>query len=107
MYDLVPPNMKAQFNLINLSNQSIKLTVNVSNKVSNKKSLINYSYNKITIFKYQITIKNSQIFLEIFYNNSNNIHFYKTVLGSFIYDLSIKYSCTLFGLAFLYLINRL
>ena len=37
MYDLVPPNMKAQFNLINLSNQSIKLTVNVSNKVSNKK----------------------------------------------------------------------
>ena len=92
MYDLVPPNMKAQFNLINLSNQSIILSVNASNKVSNKKSLINYSYNKITIFKYQITIKNSQIFLEIFYNSSNNNHFYKTVLGSFIYDLSIKYS---------------
>ena len=56
MYDLVPPNMKAQFNLINLSNQSIKLTVNVSNKVSNKKSLINYSYNKITIFKYNMYV---------------------------------------------------
>ena len=92
MYDLVPPNMKAQFNLINISNQSIKLAVNVSNKVSNKKGLINYSYNKIIIFKYFITIKNSQILLEIYHNNLIKNHFYKTILGSFIYDLSIKYS---------------
>ena len=92
MYDLVPPNMKAQFNLINISNQSIKLAVNVSNKVSNKKGIINYSYNKIIIFKYFITIKNSQILLEIYHNNLIKNHFYKTILGSFIYDLSIKYS---------------
>ena len=62
---------------------------NIKNNISIMDSIY---YFKITIFKYQITIKNSQIFLEIFYNSSNNNHFYKTVLGSFIYDLSIKYS---------------
>ena len=34
---LVPPNMKAQFNLINKPNQSIKLSVNVIDKTSKKK----------------------------------------------------------------------
>ena len=37
MYDLVPPNMKAQFNLINLPNQSIKLSVLLIMKNQKKK----------------------------------------------------------------------
>ena len=40
MYDLAPPIMKAQFNLINIPNQSIKLSVNVFGKSSKKKCLI-------------------------------------------------------------------
>ncbi|GIR68010.1 MAG: hypothetical protein CM15mP72_5200 [Pelagibacteraceae bacterium] len=92
MYDLVPPNMKAQFNLINKPNQSIKLSVNVDEKKSNKKDLSNYTYNKIVIFKYSINIKNSQYFLDIYSKNTNKNHFNKIVLGSFIYDTAIKYS---------------
>ena len=34
MYDLMPPNMKAQFNLINKPNQSIKLIVYLNSKTS-------------------------------------------------------------------------
>ena len=48
---LVPPNMKAQFNLINKSNQSIKLSVNIIDKKNlTKKGLSNYTYNKINHF---------------------------------------------------------
>ena len=39
MYDLVPPSMKAQFNLINLPNQSIKLSVFINNETAKKKGL--------------------------------------------------------------------
>ena len=46
MYDLIPPSMKAQFNLINKSNQSIKLSVNIYSKPTKKKNLSNYTYNK-------------------------------------------------------------
>ena len=42
MYDLASPIMKVQFNLINKSNQSIKLSVDVSDKSSNKKDLKKY-----------------------------------------------------------------
>ena len=47
MYDRVPPNMKVQFNLINLPNQSIKLFVDIYKIGSNRKGLIEYKYNKI------------------------------------------------------------
>ena len=41
MYDLVPPSMKAQFNLINLPNQSIKLSASLFDKgVLIKKPLV-------------------------------------------------------------------
>ncbi len=92
MYDLASPNMKAQFNLINKPNQSIKLTVDVSDKSSNKKDLKKYSYNKICIFKYFLEITNSKYFLKIYYQKTSKNHFNKSVLGSFIYDNSIKYS---------------
>ena len=92
MYDLASLTMKAQFNLINKSNQSIKLSVDVSDKSSNKKDLKKYSYNKICIFKYAISITNSNFILKIYLEKISKNHFTKSVLGSFIYDNSIKYS---------------
>ena len=92
MYDLIPPNMKAQFNLINKPNQSIKLLVDVTNKTSSKKDLQDYKYNKIVIFKYSLVLKNSHYVLNIYSDNTSKNHFEKTILGSFIYDNSIKYS---------------
>ena len=92
MYDLKFPIMQAQFNLIKKPNQSIKLSVGISDKPTKLKDLTEYSYNNIGIFKYVINIKNSEYILKIFQNNSMKTHFNKTVLGSFIYDISIKYS---------------
>tara|TARA_B100001057_G_scaffold264337_1_gene264516 strand:- start:1762 stop:3165 length:1404 start_codon:yes stop_codon:yes gene_type:complete len=94
MYDLASPNMKAQFNLINLSNQSIKLLVNLHDKNSNKKGLSDYRYNKVVIFKYLIILKNSQVILDIYPENLNKNHFNKIVLGSFLYQIAIKYSAS-------------
>ena len=51
MYDLVPPTMNAQFNLINKPKQSIKLTVDISSKSSNKNNLKKYTYNNLFILK--------------------------------------------------------
>ena len=92
MYDLIPPNMKAQFNLISKPNQSIKLSVNLIDQTSLKKDLIDYKYNKVVIFRYAFILKNSQYFLNIYFKNTSQNHFKKTILGSFIYDYSIKYS---------------
>ena len=91
MYDLVPPSMKAQFNSINLPNQSIKLHANIHNKIPKKKRLSEYTYNKKLIFKYSIILNNSHFEVNIYVEDSKKNHFYKTVLGSFIYDTSIKY----------------
>ena len=90
----MPLNMKAQFNSINIANQSIKLHVNVNDKFSNKKGLSNYSYNKKVIFKYSINVIDSQLILNIYTNDSNKSHFNKTVLGSFIFNNSVKYSAS-------------
>ena len=92
MYDLISPSMQAQFNLINKSNQSIKLSVNIIDNSTSQKGLSQYTYNKITIFKYSIKIENSQFNLNIYLENNLNNHFNKTIVGAFIYDYSIKYS---------------
>ena len=92
MYDLVPPSMKAQFKLINLPNQSIKLSASLFDKGSNKKNLSSYTYDKIVLFKYSINLKNSQINLDIYNESSKKNHFTKMVLGSFLYQTAIKYS---------------
>ena len=92
MYDLVPLSMKAQFNSIILPNQSIKLYVSLDDKKPNKKGLSNYTYDKVIIFKYSINLNNSQINLNIYTKNSNYSHFYKIVLGSFIYQNAVKFS---------------
>ena len=97
MYDLVPPSMKAQFNLINKPNQSIKLSVNVIDQTSSKKDLVDYKYNKIVIFKYSFNIKKFSIltFRYLSKKHLKKIILIKTVIGSFIYDNSIKYSISL------------
>ncbi len=92
MYDLIPLSMKAQFNSINLSNQSIKLNVSLDEKKSNKKDLSNYTYNKVIIFNYSINLQNSQINLNIYNKTSNKSYFYKIVLGSFVYQTAVKFS---------------
>ena len=92
MYDLVPPSMKAQFNLINIPNQSIKLSVNLIKKKSTKKGLSDYTYNNQVIFKYSINLKNSIVLLTIYYENSNKNHFNRIVLGSFVYQTAMKFS---------------
>ncbi len=86
--------MKAQFNLINLPDQSIKLSVILSDNQSNKKGLSNYTYNKEIIFKYFISLKNSEIEICIYPQKVRNNHFNKIVIGSFVYDLSIKFSAS-------------
>ena len=68
--------------------------VDIINTVSKKKGLSEYSYNKKVIFKYSININKSQLVLNIYPEGSNKSHFYKNVLGSFVYDISIKYSAT-------------
>ena len=95
MYDLDPPNMKAQFNSINSANQSIKLSVTLADKHSNNKGLSDFQYNKKIIFKYSFNLSNSHLVVNIYTVNSNTNHFNKTVLGSFVYDLSLKYSASL------------
>ena len=95
MYDLELPNMKAQFNSINSANQSIKLSVTLADKNSNNKGLSDFQYNKKIIFKYSFNLSNSNLVVNIYTVNSNTNHFNKTVLGSFVYDLSLKYSASL------------
>ncbi len=95
MYDLDPPNMKAQFNSIISANQSIKLSVSLSDKISNNKGLSDFKYNKKLIFKYSFNLSNSHLVVNIYTVNSRTNHFNKTVLGSFVYDLSLKYSASL------------
>ena len=92
MYDFMPFNMQTQFNLINKSNQSIKLSVAIVDKPSKDKSFINYTYNKNCIFKYSINIEKSHYILNICLEDCPKNHFNKTVLGSFVYNISLKYS---------------
>ncbi len=92
MYDLAPPSMKAQFNLINISNQRFKLLVNILDKGSPKKGLLDYKYNNFVIFKYYLKLENSRFVLNIYKTNSKINHFNRVVLGAFVYDISLKYS---------------
>ena len=86
--------MKAQFNSINKSNQSIILSVDVFEKSNSKLKFQNYTYNNNEIFKYNISIAESKINISIIKNSNHQSSFNKKIIGSFIYDISIKYSAT-------------
>ena len=66
--------------------------MNLLDKKTNKKGLSDYSYNKILIFKYSLKLNKSQFILDIYANNTKKSHFNKVVLGSFVYDISVKHS---------------
>ena len=83
--------MKAQFNLIKSANQNIKITFNVLKSISNKNKFKSYSYNKESIFIYHISINNSQINVSICPVPKSLSLFQKTVVGSFIFNYSIKF----------------
>ena len=86
--------MKAQFNSINKSNQSIILSVSLFEDLSSKQKFKKYTYNDIEIFKYNISIIESKIVIVINKNSNSLTSLNRKILGSFIYDISNKYSAT-------------
>ena len=69
--------MKAQFNLINLPNQSIKLNVNILDRVLKKKVYLIILIKNV-IFKYSININKSQLALNIYLRGLIRVSFIKT-----------------------------
>ena len=84
--------MKAQFNSINKSNQSIILSSEILNKLSTKLKYHSYTYNNFEVFKYFTFIKESKILIHIYPSFKLNSSFYSKIIGSFIYNMSNKYS---------------
>ena len=86
--------MKAQFNLISKPNQSIILSVDILEKLSAKNSFQSFKYDNIEIFKYSISIGDSKVLISIKYNSDSSKLFNTKVIGSFLYDISNKYSAS-------------
>ncbi len=86
--------MKAQFNLINKSNQSIILSVGLLKNLPNKTKYQKFRYNNIEVFKYLIFVDNSEIKISINQTSTFDINLGSKIIGSFIYDISSKYSAT-------------
>ncbi len=84
--------MKAQFNLISKSNQSIILSADIIDKAPSKKKFNKFEYNNIEFFKYHTSIINSKISLLILFSSDLDAPLCNKIIGSFIYDTSIKYS---------------
>ena len=78
-----------KFTLTNRSNQNIKLIVEISNFDNKNNNLITYSYNKKSICKYNLNIKNSSLNLYIYFIDNSFLNL--NLIGSFIYDKVIKY----------------
>ncbi len=83
--------MNIKFNSLNKRNQSIILIVNISNKFFTNKKFQSFKYNNHELFKYSFFINNSKLNISISNINNSKI-FYQKLIGSFIYDQSIKYS---------------
>ena len=86
--------MKVQFNSINKSNQSIKLSVQILNKLPKGNKFLAFSYNGLDIFKYFLQIKQSKILVSIFPLQDLEMLFNIKLIGAFVYDLTNKYSAT-------------
>ena len=83
--------MKVQFNSIKSSNQNIKVSFEILKSLPNKKKFKSFIYNQVSIFNYMISINNSKIIISIYLNKKSQSQFNKNVMGSFIYDHSIKF----------------
>ena len=87
--------MKAQFNLIKSANQNIKVNVEVLNLLKDKSKFKSFIYNEIKIFNYSISVNKSQILIKICPLKKLPNHFDRCVIGSFIYDHSIKFEASI------------
>ncbi|MDA8669163.1 leucyl aminopeptidase [Alphaproteobacteria bacterium] len=86
--------MKAQFNLIKSANQSIKISFKILRSIPNKRNFKSFSYNKVSIFDYSISIINSQFDVVICPSIKLLSLFHKNVMGSFMHDYSIKFEAS-------------
>ncbi len=88
--------MKAQFNSIKSSNQSIKISFEIKKTSDSKKKFEIYSYNQESIFKYNISVKNSSILFIVVPIQKKLSLFQMNVIGSFIYDNASKFNALKF-----------
>ena len=86
--------MKAKFISLSKSNQSIILSIDISDKFPKKNHYQSFKYNNEELFKYSFNISKSQLNFSISPSVNNKKNFYQKVIGSFIFDQSIKYSAT-------------
>jgi leucyl aminopeptidase len=86
--------MKAKFISLSKSNQSIILSIDISDKSPKKNHYQSFKYNNEELFKYSFNISKSQLNFLISPSVNNKKNFYQKVIGSFIFDQSIKYSAT-------------
>ena len=86
--------MKAKFISLSKSNQSIILSIDISDKSPKKNHYQSFKYNNEELFKYSFNISKSQLNFSISPSVNNKKNFYQKVIGSFIFDQSNKYSAT-------------
>jgi leucyl aminopeptidase len=85
--------MKAKFNSLNKSNQSIILSVNVLKKSLDKNKSLTFKYNNYELFKYSFNVLNSKLNIIISISSTEK-NFYPKMIGSFIFTQSLKYTVT-------------
>ena len=86
--------MKIEFSSLKLPNQRIKLIFEIYDNLKLTKKLKEFKYNNVNIFYYTFLIKKDAILFKIVRKKELNSFFQKTVIGSFIYDQSIKFAAT-------------
>jgi leucyl aminopeptidase len=86
--------MKAKFNSLNKSNQSIILSIDILDKSPKKNDYQSFKYNNEELFKYYFYISESKLNFSISLSLVKKKNFYERIIGSFIFDQSIKYSAT-------------
>ena len=85
--------MNIEFTLRKSSNQNIKMTVLVANSIpTNTKKYNKYTYNNELYFYYLITIKSSEILLEISSAFKSKKLNFKSYIGSHIFNTAEKFS---------------
>ena len=86
--------MKAKFISLSKSNQSIILSIDILDKSPKKNNYQSFKYNKEELFKYSFYISKSELKFLISPTLVNKKKFYQKIIGSFIFDQSIKYSAS-------------
>jgi len=90
--------MKAQFNLIKKTNQSIKVSLEILTPKIDTKNYNSFLYNNEIIFKYSVLIENSYIKILLIPSNTNLNYFQKIVISTFANDHCLKFNATSFSI---------